>query len=180
MKLYFLFLILLTGTLSACRQADPPPAFDTLDFTFFSTRIDNYSIRFTAGDTVYLRQYEMPDHRNHLSSFTNYVGVIPAARRKQLDSLFQHVDLLQYHHLDPNDADDTPRYAFLLKKGEKNVLLRVTETEPPAEITYLMNWMLKTKNELILRKSDTTLTFEGVKGIILYSPPMPPEMKFHR
>jgi hypothetical protein len=149
----------------SCRSAESSARpYKDFEFYYAGTFSQVFSIRFTQGDTVYLRQYFASNHYlkgNLLKAHTSYVSTLTPEVRNKLDSSIRHIDFEQYDtsYYDDNLQDGTD-YGFYIETDSLSKAIHIYGDDAPNELLYFGRSIVETKNNLPLVKINTPVTFK--------------------
>lgn len=146
-------------------------AFKEFDFSFSNTFETSFSIKFTQGDTVFIREHWASLFENPLKSKTNYVGVVNHSDRVKVDSLLIATNLCSYDTICYKDYADGGYYQYYIwnKNCRKTIYIHCS-SRAPKKLYDLATWLYDLKQGLQLKEIDTTLTFVGIEHFL---PPVP-------
>ena len=132
-----------------------------------------FSIKFTQGDTVFVREHWTSEYDTKLKSNTNYVSIIKHSDRIFLDSLIKNMNFSKFDTAYYEGYKDGGQYKCYIKNQylEKTIYVH-SYHNVPSELDSLKNWIYKLKSNLKLKEIDTTLSFGSV-GHFLPPPPPP-------
>ena len=179
MKLFFL--VAAFGlTLISCDNSKPidkKVMFNQFDFSyndFFSTC---FSIKFTKGDTVFIRQHWASAFSDSLKSNKSYRAILSDSDRQRLDSFLTKMKFATYDTSYYESYEDGHYYEFFIKKDTLQKTVFVHSDSIPKELKDFGYWIVATKGKLTLVEIDTTLDFGSSKYFLpTYIPP--PTIKF--
>ncbi len=175
MKLFFL-VAAFSLTLTSCdnsKQVDNVTIFNEFDFSyndFFSTC---FSIKFTQGDTVFIRQHWASAFSDSLKSNTNYRAILGDLERKRLDSFLTRMNFATYDTSYYESYEDGHYYEFFINKDTLQKTIFVHSDSIPNEIKDFGYWIVSTKKKMRLIEIDTTLNFGSLKHFLPPSVPAP-------
>lgn len=176
MKLFFL-VATFSLTLTSCdnsKPVDKVTIFNQFDFSyndFFSTC---FSIKFTQGDTVFIRQHWASAFSDSLKSNKNYRGILSDAERERLDSFLTKIKFATYDTSYYESYEDGHYYEFTIKNDTLKKTIFVHSDKIPNELKDFAYWIVVTKKKLKLSEIDTTLDFGNLKNFLPPSvPPLP-------
>ncbi len=173
-------LILLAGlslTLTSCYNPKHPgkkKMFDQFDFSyndFFSTC---FSIKFTQGDTVYIRQH-FASFFDTLKSETSYFAVLSDIERQKVDSFLNKMKFTKYDTSYEESYQDGEYYEFFIKNDTIRKSIYVHSYNIPTELKDFGYWIVEVKKRLKLVRMDTIFEFGSLKYFL--PPPVPPPTK---
>ena len=154
--------------------------FKEFDFSYGNTFETCFSIKFTQGDTVFIREHWTSEYDTKLKSKTNYVSIIRHTDRITLDSLIKSINFSKFDTVYYEDYADGRQYKYYIKNQhiDKTVYVH-SYHNVPSELDSLTHWIYNLKSNLKLKKIDTTLSFGSV-GKFLPPPPPPPPTVFRK
>ena len=179
MKLFFL-VAAFSLTLTSCdnsKPVDKKRMFNQFDFSyndFFSTC---FSIKFTQGDTVFIRQHWASTFSDSLKSNKNYRAILTDQERERLDSFLTKMKFSTYDTSYYESYEDGHYYEFFINKDTLQKTIFVHSDSIPNELKDFGYWIVATKKKLKLTEIDTTLDFGSLKNFLPPSVP-PPTIKF--
>ena len=179
MKLFFL-VAALSLTPTSCensKSGDKNIMFNQFDFSyndFFSTC---FSIKFTQGDTVFIRQHWASAFSDSLKSNKNYRAILSDPERERLDSFLTKMKFATYDASYYESYQDGHYYEFFINMDTLHKTIFVHSDSIPNELKDFGYWIVATKKKLTLVEIDTTLEFGSLKYFL---PPsvQPPPIKF--
>ena len=176
----FLLLVGFCLTLTSCdipKHTDKKKMFDQFDFSyndFFSTC---FSIKFTQGDTVYIRQH-FASSSDTLKSDTSYFAILTNFERQKLDSFLNKMKFAKYDTSYYESYQDGDYYEFFIENDTIQKTIFVHSDSIPTEIKDFGYWIVTTKKKLKHFRIDTTVTFGSLKYFLPPSVPPPPLIDF--
>jgi hypothetical protein len=168
---FFVCLILV-----ACENSSKEErAFDEFDFSFGNTFETEFSIKFTYGDTVFVREHWTSEFDTKLKPNTNYVSTLKHKDRLTLDSMIKNINFSKFDTFNYDDYSDGYHYKYYIKNQHVNKKIYVhCWDNGPAELDTLAYRIYHLKKNLKLQVIDTTLTFGSVENFLPQPPPPPP------
>lgn len=179
MKLFYIvaaFSLILTSCDNS-KPVDKKIIFNQFDFSyndFFSTC---FSIKFTQGDTVFIRQHWASAFSDSLKSNKNYRAILSNPERKSLDSFLNKMKFSSYDTSYYESYEDGHYYEFFINKDSLQKTIFVHSDSIPKELKDFGYWIAATKKKLELIEIDATLEFGSLKYFLPPSLP-PPTIKF--
>jgi hypothetical protein len=176
-----IFILFTCLTITGCDNlTKKETAFHEFDFSYDNTFETCFSIKFTKGDTVFVREHWNSEYDTKLKSKTNYTSIIKHSDRITLDSLIKSINFSKLDTVYYEDYSDGRQYKCYIKNQhiDKTVYVH-SYHNVPAELDSLKHWIYDLKSNLKLKKIDTTLNFGSV-GNFLPPPPPPPLTIFHK
>ena len=174
MKL-FLLVAVFSLTLTSCDNSKPVnkvTIFNQFDFSyndFFSTC---FSIKFTQGDTVFIRQHWASAFSDSLKSNKNYRAILSDQERERLDSFLTKIKFSTYDTSYYESYEDGHYYEFFINKDTLQKTIFVHSDSIPNELKDFGYWIVATKKKLKLVEIDITLDFGSLKYFLpTYIPP---------
>lgn len=162
--------------LGACESlTKKEAAFDEFDFSFSNTFETSFSIKFTKGDTVFVREHWTSEFDTKLKSETNYVSVLKHTDRITLDSIIKSINFSKFDTIYYDDYKDGNDYSYYIKSQhvDKKIYVHCRDNAP-AELDTFAYWIYHLKKSLKFQVIDTTLTFGSVENFLPPPPPPPP------
>lgn len=80
---------------ASCEQ-HKKPVFNSFEFSSACFKCPSYSIKFTQGDTVFMRIYFVHDYQSTLKANTTYFAVLSSAQKNTLDSFIENTDFQKF------------------------------------------------------------------------------------
>ena len=163
-----ILLIILFGILS-CKIKKKQKSFDEFDFTFTDIFSTHFSIKFTQGDTVFIREHWSVEEKGMPISKTNYISLLNHSDRLKLESLIKEVN---FQTLDTNyyeEYSDGFESKFYIKNDGASKLISLHSYNAPKKLDSLNNWIVELKRGLKLNIIKNRLQFSS-----LFLPPEPP------
>lgn len=179
MKLFFI-IAAFSLALTSCdnpKSAGKKIMFHQFDFSyndFFSTC---FSIKFTQGDTVFIRQHWASAFFDTLKSNKNYRAILSNPERARLDSFLTKMVFVSYDSSYYEYYEDGHYYEFFINKDTFQKTIFVHSDSIPNELKDFGYWIVATKKKLRFIEIDTTLDFGSLKYFLPPSVP-PPTIKF--
>ena len=175
MKLFFLVAVFIL-TLTSCdnsKPVDKVTIFNQFDFSyndFFSTC---FSIKFTQGDTVFIRQHWASAFSDSLKSNKNYRAILSDQERERLDSFLTKMNFATYDTSYSESYEDGHYYEFFINQDTLQKTIFVHSDSIPNELKEFAYWIVATKKKTRLIEIDTTLDFGSLKYFLPPSVPPP-------
>lgn len=163
-----IILIMLFGFFS-CEIKEKQKSFDEFDFTFTDIFSTHFSIKFTEGDTVFIREHWSVEGKGMPISMTNYISVLKHSDRLKLDFLIKEAN---FQTLDTNyyeEYSDGFESKFYIKNDGTSKLISLHSYNAPKKLDSLNNWIVELKRGLKLNRIKDKLQFNS-----LFLPPEPP------
>jgi len=177
---YLLLFIALCCAILSCndqKRTEKQKSFKTLDFSYNDVFSTCFSIKFTHGDTVFIRQHFASAFSDTPKSNTTYYALLDNSERTQLDSFLIFVNFLKFDTLYYQSYQDGLVYQFYFDNGTTQKLIRIHSDSVPMQLETFRRWIFYTKRKLLLHRIDTVIDFESLKNFL---PPskIPPPTKF--
>ena len=177
--LTFIFFTCLTIT-GCDNPTKRETVFNKFDFSYDNTFETCFSIKFTQGDTLFMREHWTSEYDTKLESKTNYISIIKHSDRITLDSLIKSINFSKVDSVYYEDYSDGGQYKCYIKNQYTDMTVYVhSYHNVPAELDSLKRWIYNLKSNLKFKKIDTVLNFGSV-GHFLPPPPPPPPTIFHK
>lgn len=174
MKL-FILVAAFSLTLIGCdnhKPVDKKILFNQFDFSYNDIFSTCFSIKFTQGDTVYIRQHWASAFSDSLKSNESYRGILSDLERKKLDSFLTKIKFAKYDTSYYESYEDGQYYEFFIKIDSFQKAIFVHSDSIPQELKDFGYWIVETKKKLRPVEIDTTLNFGSSKYFLpTYSPP---------
>lgn len=176
-----LFLVTAIGfIILGCNNQKPiikHKSFEAFDFSYNDVFSTCFSIKFTQSDTIFIRQHFAGALSDTPKSKTSYYALLSNDNRAILDSFIIHASFPIMDTLYYEPYQDGIDYQFYFQNDTIKKLIHVHRESVPLSLKAFGNWILNTKNSLLLHQIDTTLYFGSTKGFLPPTVPAPP-MKF--
>ncbi len=160
-------------TMMSCdNSSKKEPVFKAFDFSYDNTFETCFSIKFTQGDTVFVREHWTSAYDTKLKSNTNYVSVLKHSDRIRLDSVIKRINFSKFDTAYDEDFADGKKYKYYIKDQHIDKTIYVhCYNNVPAELDSFGHWIYNLKSSLKFTEIDTTLVFGSVGNFL---PPPPP------
>ena len=177
MKILSFILFTLIAIIACENPKKKEVLFNELDFSYDNTFETCFSIKFTSGDTVFVREHWTSEYDTKLNSNTNYISIIKHTDRIKLDSLIRNIDFSKVDTLYNEDYADGIQYKYYVKNQhiEKTVFVH-SYHNVPVELDSLAYWIYDLKSNLKLKEINKVLSFGSVGNFLPPPPPPPPPM----
>ncbi len=175
MKFLFL-LIIFSLTILGCdhqKQSKRQKSFKAFDFSYNDVFSTCFSIKFTLGDTVFIRQHFASAFSDTPKSNTTYYSLLANSERTKLDSFLNFTDLLHFDTLYYQSYEDGLDYQFYFDNDTAKKIIRVHSDSVPAQLETFRRWIVNTKKRLLLHQIDTTINFGSLKNFLPPTVPVP-------
>lgn len=147
MKLFFL-VAAFSLTLIGCDNYKPVAnkiIFKQFDFSYNDIFSTSFSIKFTQGDTVFIRQHWASAFSDSLKSNKSYRGILTDLERKKLDSFLTKMQFAKYDTAYYESYEDGHAYEFYIKIGTFQKAIYVHSDSIPNELKDFGYWIVETK-----------------------------------
>ena len=130
---------------------------------------ENYSIKFTGSDTIFLQsRFPIPKRL--------YYGIIQTNERKKLDSFLQNINLTSYDTVYfQNNLQDGGNYKFYLRQNSIVNWVLIYGHNGPKPLYEFADWLTALKDQQHFYPTNAAVNFGDLTYIIL--PPIPPPPK---
>ncbi len=171
-----IFILFTCLTITCCDNlTKKESAFHEFDFSYDNTFETCFSIKFTQGDTVFVREHWTSEYDTKLESKTNYISVIKHSDRITLDSLIKSINFSKFDTTYYENYADGRQYKYYIKNQQLDRTVYVhSYHNVPVELDSLEHWIYNLKSNLKLKKIDTALSFGSVGNFLPPAPPPPP------
>lgn len=148
-------------------------SFQSFDFSYNDVFSTCFSIKFTQGDTVYIKQYFSPAFSDTPKSGQSYFAILTDKEKHKLDSFINKIDFskLDTSYLEP--YQDGIEYQFFIDKGTTKKLIYVHSDCVPTEVKSFGFWIADLKNKLTIYPVDATFSFESARHLLTPNVPEP-------
>jgi len=162
------FLICLT--LITCDTKTEQKKFDSFDFSYNDFFTTSFSIKFTHGDTVYIKQHF--SFSDSTLETNNYTSVLSTADRLKLDSFLSIINFNTYDSVySDKHYQDGEEYKFYLMKDTTTKTIYIHSQKAPKEIEEFGQWIVEVKERLELTRTENKTVFGSLKHFL------PPEIE---
>jgi hypothetical protein len=179
MKL-FISLAIIALTIFGCdnsKQIEKRKRFKQFDFSYNNLFATCFSIKFTQGDTVFIRQHFAPIS-DTLKRNQNYFAILTDTERQKLDSFLDKAKFASYDTSYYQSYEDGDYYQFYIANDTMQKTIFVHSDSIPTELKEFGYWIVATKKNLKHYLAVTTTEFGSLKYFL---PPVvdpPPTIKF--
>jgi len=155
-------IILLICGCKNSNYVDRQQKFKQFDFSYNDFFTTCFSIKFTNGDTVFIRQH-WASISDSLKINQNYFGILKYTERQKLDSFLDKTKFASYDSLYYEPYEDGEYYQFHFVNDTINKLVFIHSDSIPIELKNLAYWIVKTKKNLKHHLADTLTDFKNLK-----------------
>jgi len=175
-----ILLAVLRWTFLSCNNSKPldkPKVFTTVDFSYSDVFSTCFSIKFTHGDTVFIKQHFAPASSDTPKSGQSCYAILSDFDRHRLDSFIDKTNFLMFDTSYYQNYQDGEEYQFFVDKDSIQKTIYVHSDSIPNELKSFGHWIVNLKKNLKLFAIDTVVNFGSVRHFL--PPPVPaPTMKF--
>lgn len=160
--------------ISACdnsHKIDKPQTFKTFDFSYNDFFNSCFSIKFTHGDTAFIRQYFAPTFSDTPKSNQSYYALLADSVRQRIDSFINKINFAKVDTSYYQPYEDGIEFQFYIDKDSIQKIIYVHSDSIPDDIRIFAFWIANLKKKLELRTIDTTINFESVRHFLPPSVP---------
>ena len=175
-----ILLTLLSWTFFSCnnsRQFDEPKAFTAFDFSYNDVFSTCFSIKFTQGDTVFIREHFASSSSDTPKSGKSYYAILPDLDKNRLDSFIKKTNFAMFDTSYYQNYQDGEEYQFYIDKDSVQKTIYVHSDSVPNELKSFGHWIVELKKNLKLLISNTVVNFGSVRHFLPAKVPTP-TMKF--
>ena len=151
--------------------------FDYFEYSFTGTFSTVFSIKFTANDTVFLREH-WNSGRNENDKFpkqrTNYFAILNSIQRIELSELLQKINFKIIDSEYVEDYSDGSSFQLIIRKENFEKKIYVHSHKIPKELDSLSSWINYNKTKLKLTEINKEVEFKSIEGLLPPPPPPPP------
>ena len=167
MKKYFLLIFIMIFVVK-CKEEKhktQPAMYD--DFIFSCSGFqENYSIKFSKSDTIFL-QIRFP------KPMATFYSILQNSDKLKLDSILEKIDFNKFDTLyEQRNLEDGTGLKFLLEKDSAINCVYIYGENGPAQFYKIAKWLRHLKEKQYFFQIDTTINFGNLYHILL--PEMPP------
>ena len=147
MKLRFLFFITsITFLILGCKnstQSVSKKASIKLDFAYaLPVQLIFYSLKFTSGDTVYIKEHFQPQ------TDTSSYAILNKEERLKIDSIIMNMNLSALDTRYDSHVIDGEEYKLNISKNDTLKEIFIHESEVPGELSSLIDYITELKTKL--------------------------------
>ena len=158
--------------------------FDSFDYTFSGSFSEDYSVKLTQSDTVYIVYHwigrSFNDSNSRPKENTNYYGVLNSEERIKLFNYIEKVNLFKYKSEYFENYFDGSCYGINIKKDSKSKTVFIHSHKAPKEIDSISIWINNIKQKLTLKGTKKELFYESAKVTLPPLPPPPPPLPLNK
>jgi hypothetical protein len=172
----------LSWTFLSCNNSkllEKPKVFEAFDFSYNNVFSTCFSIKFTQGDTVFIKQHFAPAFSDTLKSNQSYYAILADIDRARLDSFITKTNFTKLDTSYYQDYQDGEEYQFFIYKDFAKKIVYIHSDSIPDELKSFGYWIVDLKKNLKLFKIDTAVIFGSVTNFLQPTVPAPP-IKFTR
>jgi hypothetical protein len=175
---YFIYIIAISLTLLSCdnSQIDKSRAFNQFDFSYNNFFTTCFSIKFTQGDTVFIRQH-FASMADTLKDAKNYFAILSDKERQKLDSFLNRMKFETYDTSYYQSYEDGAYCQFYFANDTLQKVVFIHSDSIPAELKEFSDWIVSTKKNLKHHLADAAIEFGSLKYFLPETLP-PSEIKF--
>ena len=175
-----ILLAVLGWTFSSCDNSKPldkPKVFTTFDFSYNDVFSTCFSIKFTKGDTVFIKQHFASAFSDTPKSGQSYYAILADPDKHRLDSFIDKTNFAMFDTSYYQNYQDGEEYQFFVDKDSIQKTIYVHSDSIPNELKSFGHWIVDLKKNLKLFTIDTVVNFGSVRHFL--PPTVPdPTMKF--
>lgn len=179
MKVYNLFTVFAIALFSCknSKQPDKTQSFKQFDFSYNDFFTTCFSIKFTRGDTVFMRQHFAP-FADTLKSDENYFAILNEAERQKLDSFLNRMNFTTYDTSYYESFEDGEYYQFYIVNDSMQKTVFIHSDSIPIELKEFGYWIVSIKKNLQYHLADTTAEYGSLKYFLPPEALPPPTIDF--
>lgn len=155
----------------SCAENKPlikPNAFKSLEFSYSDVFSTCFSMKFTPGDTVFIKQHFASAFNDSLKSGQSYFAKLTALQKERLDSFMKSSDFASCDTSYYENYVDGEEYLFFIQKDSIQKTIYVHSDSVPTDLKMFGYWIVKLKRNLRLTPIDTIIKFESA---VTFLPP---------
>lgn len=171
-----IMLTILICILVSCKNSNTPnksKTFTAFNFSYNNVFSTCFSIKFTKGDTIFVRQHFAPAFSNSLKSNQSYYAIFADIDRSRLDSILSKTNFATYDTSYYQSYEDGEYYQFFIDKDSTRKMIYVHSDSIPVELKSLENYIIDLKKNLTFFSIDTIINFESLRYFLPPSVPAP-------
>ncbi len=169
--------IIISCLLVSCGNPKQSRPFKAFDFSYNDVFSTCFSIKFTQGDTVFIRQHFTNLDLGTLKENKTYYSIVEDDEKNTIDSYLNLIDFQTYNSKYIEGAQDGAEYQFYVVKNNYLKTIYVQGDNAPAQLHTFAVWLTNFKAKLNLTQIDTAIEFGSLK---FFLPPhsQPPPINF--
>jgi hypothetical protein len=131
-------------------------------------------MKFTLGDTVYIKQHFAFAFSDSLKSGKSYYALIKSSEKYVLDSFLFKTDFKNLDSVYYESYADGEEYAFYIENDSINKRIYVHSHSVPISLKEFGSWTIGLKNNLVYFPIDTVINFGSARNFLLPKIEPPP------
>jgi hypothetical protein len=179
MKQIVISFIVLTLVFGCNQPERKSKIFNDFDFSYNDVFSTCFSIKFTQGDTVYIRQHFSPSFSDLPPADTSYVSVLQSKDRERLDSFIKATNFNKYDSVYYEGYQDGIEFQFFIVNDSTRRRIYVHSMTAPKELYLFAKYIVETKKRLKHTPVDTVINYGSLKNFlpptvsepIIFTPP---------
>jgi len=171
-----LLLSFISLTLATCdnpKKSKQRQSFNSFDFSYNDVFSTCFSIKFTSGDTVFIRQHFASFFSDTPKSNTTYYALLTQTDKAKFDSFISQIKFANFDTSYYQSYEDEIDYQFYFDSDTTRKMIRIHSDSIPKELSEFKNWIVNTKEALQLHRIDTVINFESTRFFLPPNVPSP-------
>lgn len=148
---------------NSSNKTSQQKSFNDFDFSYNDVFSTCFSIKFTQGDTVFIRQHFAPYFSDTPKSKTTYYTLLTKTEKATLDSFIKQFKFSDFDTLYYQPYEDGIDYQYYFENDTIQKIIRVHSDSTPFQLIDLKNWIVNTKKTLHLHQIDSIIDFKSTK-----------------
>jgi len=154
--------------------------FNDFDFSYNDVFSTCFSLKFTQGDTVYMRQYFSPELSDFPKKNKSYFAILSKQERQKADSFIKVIDFNKYDTTYYQRYEDGIEYEFYISNDTMQKNIYIHSDSAPNELFEFAKWIVDTKEHLKHNVIDTNIKYGSLKNFLPPIVPPPPRINFKK
>lgn len=142
---FFSVLSLILISCDNSKKAGRPKNFNAFDFSYNDFFTTCFSIKFTQGDSVFIRQHFAPAFLDTIKSNKSYFAILSDMERQRLDSFLNKMRFISDDTSYYESYEDGDYYQFYIDKDSIQRTIFVHSYSAPIELKDFGYWIVATK-----------------------------------
>ena len=129
-----LFASLIGGGCRIVNKQHKHPTFDSFDFTYNNVFSNCFSIKFTQGDTVYIKRHFVASLEDSAYAKASYYALLSKYQTNKLDSFIRAIDFSAYDSSYLDGSQDGLTYQFYIRRDTIVKTIFVHSRQAPGQL----------------------------------------------
>ena len=170
---YIIYVIAISLTLLSCdnSRVGKLRVFNQFDFSYNNTFTTCFSIKFTQGDTVFIKEH-FASMADSLEDDNNYFAILSGKERQKLDSFLNKMKFETYDTSYFQSYEDGAYCQFYFANDTLQKVVFIHSDNVPAELKEFSNWIVATKKNLKNHLADRAIEFGSLEYFYPEGPPL--------